>query len=80
MHAWDTILHIQQHIITKKLVKRVKKVQNLCLIMYVTDTISINKLHITLPKLHVKFQPDCLKIFQTKVKRAKNTEMMPKAN
>ena len=36
---------------------------NVLLIMIATNTIFIDKVHITLTKLHVKFQPLPLKIF-----------------
>ena len=40
---------------------------NLCLIMHATDTIFVDKVHITLLKLHVKFQTDPFKILLAKV-------------
>ena len=45
---------------------------NLWLIMLATNTNFIDKVRITLPKLHVKFQPDLLKIFEQMWKKWKN--------
>ena len=39
--------------------------------MLAKNTIFIDLLHITLPKLNVKFQPHPLKIFEAKVEKVK---------
>ena len=46
---------------------------NLCLIILATNTIFIDLLRITLPKLHVKLQPHPLKIFWAKVEKVQKT-------
>ena len=49
---------------------------NLWLIMLATITISINLLRITLPKIHVKFQPNSLKSFRVKVEKVQKTHKL----
>ena len=49
---------------------------SLCLIMLARNTIFIDLLHITLPKLHVKFQPHPLRDFLRKGKKSKGALMM----
>ena len=49
---------------------------NTCLIMLNTNTIFINLLRITLAKLHVKFQPNPLKIFWAKVEKVQKTHKL----
>ena len=44
---------------------------NSCLIMLATNTMFAEKARTTLPKLHVKFQPDPIKIFLAKVEKVK---------
>ena len=46
--------------------------------MYTTDTIFIDKVHITVPKLQVKFQPDPLKILSAKVEISAKVEKVLK--
>ena len=55
---------------TEKL-KNAQIMHNSCLIILVTNTILIDLLHNTLPKLHVKLQPHPLKNFRAKVEKEK---------
>ena len=60
----------QQFFSTKK---KQQIMHNLCLIKLATITILIDLLRITLPKLHMKFQPHSLKIFWAKVEKVQKT-------
>ena len=56
--------------------KNAQIMHNLCLIMLTTNTIFIDFLRITLPKLFVKFQPHSLQTFLIKVDKVQKTHKL----
>ena len=52
-------------------------IMNVCLIILATNTIFIDLLRITLPKLHIKLQPHPLKVYLSRGRKsAKNAKIM----
>ena len=50
--------------------------KNICLIMLATNTIFIDLLRLSLPKLHVKFQSQSLKIYREKAEKVKKMDKL----